>query len=709
MIAIKFPAVRRRECPGVIRGDVLRGTLPGLMGVLLMGLSVLLWVWDYLARERVFYFWDSRFYHDLASSAWQHYQQSWTAYWQHLHASMAGDYNALFSVPLMPLFQGLGDSREVFILGLVLCYLLPVALFTGWLAAHLSPDRRWLSGWWAGLAMLAQPGLWYLTLVGLPGAGAVLLLGLAAAVYLADPALRRWRTPLWVGLFTALAILFRRHYGYAVVALYLAMAVVAALQRLGLVSGGAFPGAGWRVLGDLGMRLGLAVLALLGVMLALAPQFTREALTTDYGALYAGYQFAPGQVLRRWREAHGDLLLGLAGLGLLMSLWYRRLAPAAGLFLGLWVLFWSLQWALLVRQLGVPHVVHVLPLVGSLGFGLGVVAAWHRRWSRPLALLMVAVLAVALGNLFAGEDTALARTVAHRAPVFGLVPRPARLHAEHFQQYLALGDYLVRTMAGRPGYVAASSMWLNESLLDNVLQRVVTGGSRPLVLATAHLDSRDWVPLPQLLEAHWVLVTSPPQLHLAPQAQHLITTTVALFETRRGLARDFRPLPRAFPFGDFTVRLYERWRPTPVGRSLETLEFFQQALSAPPGIQSDWVGLDRGVQVQGLVGVPTSLRLALGSGSPRQRPLALSWSPSGERRLQGTARLSGCGAATLAAGSVLGRQPPRELARWPLAERPLAFSLEMTEETAHVVLHLHLERPPTQPCLLAIDGLQLVP
>ena len=44
MIAIKFPAVRRRECPGVIRGDVLRGTLPGLMGVLLMGLSVLLWV-----------------------------------------------------------------------------------------------------------------------------------------------------------------------------------------------------------------------------------------------------------------------------------------------------------------------------------------------------------------------------------------------------------------------------------------------------------------------------------------------------------------------------------------------------------------------------------------------------------------------------------------------------------------------------------------
>ena len=679
----------------MIDGALKRG-LATLAGVVAIAVAVLFWAQDYLAEERVFYFWDSRFYHDLALAAWQAYRQSWTAWWAHLQASMAGDYNALFSVPLMPLFQSFGDSRTVYILGLLAWYLLPAALCVGWLAARLSPDRWLLVGWLAGLAMLAQPSLWFLTMVGLPGAGAVLLLGLAAAACLADPGLRRWSTPLWVGLFTALAILFRRHYGYAGVALYLAMGMVALAVRLGE---SVCPPR--RILLDLCGRLGLAVLVLLGVMLALAPGFTREALTTDYGALYAGYQFQPLAVLGRWREAHGDLLLGLGALGIGMALWQGRLRPAAGALLGLWVLLWGLQWALLVRQIGVPHVVHVLPLVSSLGLGMGAVAAWQRRWSRPLAVAMVAVPALALGFLFGTS------ALESRGTLFGQVPRPAQLHAADYQQYLALGNYLQAELGGQAGYVAASSEFLNESLLESVLGRVVTAAPAPRILPTAHLDSRDWVPLAQLLEARWVLVATPPTLHLAPTAQTLITTTVDLFEGNRALARDFRVLSPDFEFADFTARIYRRERPTLAPRALRTLRFYQRHLPAPPGIQGEWVALDNDIRVQGLVGERGALQLVLDPDTPRSWPLALSWAPARGRALHAAVRIDDCATGFLVVSSLGSGGQRQVLAELALTTGTHTVALAPAVEDAHILLGLRLSAAPPGVCLLRVDDLRL--
>ncbi len=567
------PAVR------VPRAALVDVALLALACALALGLSR-----TYVSAERTFYFWDFGAHQDLAVQTAAAFGRSPDEGLQFVGDSLDKSYNALFAVPLVPLMTWWGSSRVAYEQALSLVCFLPLPLSVGALAARVARGHRRAAFWTATGLTLSTPMAWIPTLRGFPDSLPASLVGLALLACLSDPHLERRRTALTAGALLALATLLRRHFAYAVLALGLLLAFLTLRRAWRTAAGGRLAA----------LRQGLARLALLaasGLTTAglLGPGFLRRLLAYDFGLLQEGYETPIGAQLRYFANGYGLLMVSCAAVGLWLGLRSARLDREAFAVVAAFGALQALQWLFFVRQIGEQYSLHLTPTL--------VLCTWALAWSLPTAAARRVVAAgvglVAVANLWLGLN---ANDPWTGSPARRLAAAnwPPRRHPG-YEGILGLVSALrASPSAAQPVFVAASSFCLNPDIVRRADAELAGASGRRLdVQDVPAIDSEGAYPLGQLIDAGFVVLGVPLQLHLPADRQQVVRLGVEVFERGSGIASDFAPWPSGFTLGDCSARVFERRRPTRLETALAALGEMQSRLPARPGQQADWIQVER--------------------------------------------------------------------------------------------------------------------
>src|SRR6267143_209547 len=106
--------------------------------VLLLAIVVAV-TYVYVSSEHVYYWSDYSGYQNITHDIAAYYQQSPLAAARAVARSMLEDYNALFTIPILPFVLLFGDSRIVFEIALAVVYLVPFTLVLALIAVTLIP------------------------------------------------------------------------------------------------------------------------------------------------------------------------------------------------------------------------------------------------------------------------------------------------------------------------------------------------------------------------------------------------------------------------------------------------------------------------------------------------------------------------------------------------------------------------------------------
>jgi hypothetical protein len=135
---------------------------------------------------------------------------------------------------------------------------------------------------------------------------------------------------------------------------------------------------------------------------------------------------------------------------------------------------------------------------------------------------------------------------------------------------------------------------MNDDLLRNA-ESSLHGESRLDIVRSPQIDSRDYYPLEQLLEAKYILVSEPYQYILNnPDEQKVSRVVFDAFIQDWEFSQDFTRLPRSFQLSNGVVlNVYQRIRPTSIETALRTFDRMLAYIDRRPGQQPDWIILAR--------------------------------------------------------------------------------------------------------------------
>jgi hypothetical protein len=563
--------------------------MDGVLAIITVSLVALI-VGTYVSREHTLYWSDYSGYQEITNNLVDEYRESIRVGLGAVWHSMGSDYNALFTIPLVPVALFLGRSRLVFEESLALAYLVPFILSMGLVATELVSAPRRPVFWSTVIASLLTPMVWLPTLRGYPDSGGAALMALAVWIYVRDVRLRLWWQAPAIGFLLASAMLFRRHFAYAVTAFLAATAICLIARYMRPIMLGER-----RILGELGSELrhlAIEALSITLVLLGIGHAFVARVLATDYSALYASYLDDPMTVLLWYPSTYGWLTTSAAVLGFLIAWKNGLLRRDAAWFLMIFGIVEYLQWAFVVRQLGEQYTLHFVPWVilglVSGGWALHVVSS---VWTKLVAL--AAALCLCTLNLLAGFAST---DVVPRPATILLTKQEAPLQRTDYPDVVRLITRLRHLSPGTPIYIAASSQVLNSSLVRNG-ERAIFGWNRARlnILDAPQIDSRDPYPLEDLLRARIVVIVEPVQHQLDARKQRVVSMVVHMFAGKQGLARDFLRLPERYRLEDHAQAVvFARMQPTGLVMALDSLRAMRRSLPEPSAAQPAWILLDPG-------------------------------------------------------------------------------------------------------------------
>ena len=154
-----------------------------------------------------------------------------------------------------------------------------------------------------------------------------------------------------------------------------------------------------------------------------------------------------------------------------------------------------------------------------------------------------------------------------------------------------------------PIYVATSYINFNPGILEHINNGVydrsykkrsdTTGNTLNIMSWIPFADTKDCYPIDKLMQAKFVVVSSPVQYHLRPEEQELVSVVNAAFAQQWPFSKDFKLLPATFTLrNNVKARLYQRVRPTTLPVALQTLQMMDAFMHNTPGGQLDWIGLN---------------------------------------------------------------------------------------------------------------------
>jgi hypothetical protein len=530
------------------------GFFPLLAFALFLAAANAFTVW-YVGREHTLYYWDYIGYWtrsaDLAEAVRE--LPPGEVWDQFRHAARTDDYGPIPAVLPAAAAAAFGDSRLVYVLAVVNCYLAGLAA-AGWLfVRRFAPSAGAAAVVAPLLLVLLSPTAWGPVLRGYLDVGGAALGVLALLVYLSRPAgeLPWPRVVLLAGLLVGMA-LFRRWYSFFVVAFFLVAGADTAVAALR-----AWPRGGWR-----GAARRAAPLILAGVwagvlLLSFAADWAYRAATTDYADTYAAYKMHDAAADRAW-EAVNYCGLGAgaaAAAGLLVCLGSRSARRPAVLVAAMYPVMLLLF--IRVQGMGPHHYNLLLPAYVLLpALALASLPGWL-RWPgvAAAAAFGLAVMAAAV------HPTPEVREPLGRAVSPLAYPPMTRDDLPEFRRLLRRTGEAAEEADG-PVAVVASSLTVSGTMFataDRTFREPLVRRDR--VLIGGEVDRVNGFP-GLFLRADVLVVADPPQTHLQAGEQESIAVTAASLLTRRDIGAAFDRLPGEFHLGDgVTVSLYRRARP----------------------------------------------------------------------------------------------------------------------------------------------------
>jgi hypothetical protein len=400
-------------------------------------------------------------------------------------------------------------------------------------------------------------------------------------------------------------------------------------------------------------------------MWLLAPEFTLRSLLTDYSAVYSSYRRSIAENLLNIREGFGDISFMMALAGFVIAWWRgivaRRLLTFLLLFAGLWLLIWLG----IARQVTTHVMLHALLPATVLGNGLAVYGLWQlaSTVARTAAVSIAGLICGLFLHVFIIHNTLWSQRIAALSPLIPTQIIPPQHHAADYDNYIAIVRYLREQLQdGEKIYVAASSERLNGELLQSVEESI--WNTRELrkiqLLLTADVDSRDFIPLTELIKADIVIVTTPVQYHLPVGEQDLVRMVVEAFTNDWEFSRDFVRLERTFIFhSGFEASIYRRRHPTSIATGIATLDHMRREFSSDqttlPGSQMNWIFLNRTglVSLEGSGQQPGRMVIQPETAGPIPTSVVYIQPLTTPVRLSGQIRSApGCSAVTLSIGAV---------------------------------------------------------
>jgi hypothetical protein len=537
----------------------------------------------YISSEKYFYFWDYANYSDKVNRLVEKWQVSPLKVVEKVFDSLGDNYSDLPSLLILPFRLLFGESRLVFIVSLTLVYLLPFSLAMGYIATLLISAPKYLAFWSTTFISILIPTIWVPVLRGYPDIGSVVLIAIALTIYWKDFRLKKTKSIIAIAALMSTAVFFRRHFAYGFRAFILALILdtLCTYLRIHRIY---WHNKIFKVLFIKAKR----IIVLAVVFLVFSPILVFKTLFIDYRTLYSSYEVSLAENFIYYGESYGWLFWSLAIFGFLLGFRTKIFNLRQAQFLILFGFCSIIQWIFFSRQLGVHYTTHfsifIVLGISALFWAVGRIKQSITRW-----LLFAANGVILIANFCLGLTSVSLKPFPARS-IFAISEPP--LVRQDYSQFVELLEYLKKLNPDeKPIYVGASSWLFNSSV-------VKSGGSYlhpPIqlpIIGTSDIDSRDVYPLYRLLKAHYVIIATPFQHHLAPSQQKVVQVVMDAFIQNWRFAQDFKQLPAQFHLEkNMTIRIYERVRPASVDTMLETLEQFRNHVLQKPGQETYWVAL----------------------------------------------------------------------------------------------------------------------
>ncbi|MGB7712212.1 MAG: hypothetical protein WBL95_22210 [Microcoleus sp.] len=570
----------------------INGTLLLLLFVITIAVSSI-----YVSSEHTFYWWDYAGYNSATVSIANLFRESPDQAIHEVIESLAKEKNLLISLPLVPFILLFGDSRLSYILSVSLIYVVPFRLLLGAISAKLIPVYPRLVFWSTVLLSLFIPMSWIPTLRGYLDTGGCLFVGLAILVYLQDVKLKYWWQILLIGFSLAVAILWRRHFAYSAIAFFGAAIFQYLIEFVAEYK--AIKNTAWINLLKSGVKLSVIAATSLAVLMLVAGDFTRSAVTVDYRNLYAAWSLPVNHILTRYADFYGLGTWLLVAIGFSAGILTRMLVSEATIFVSLFGILSLIEWLLVLRYGYLHYTIHITPIAL-----LGLSAFFWTSWLKLKGKIRYLMLGVAGLYLIVNA-------------VLGLIPVKfslSRLFVANFPP-LVRSDYgevvklveFLRKIAPNqePIYIAGASNNFNANILKQANRKLnpPEGWWKLNTIGRPQIDSRDTYPLPELLMSQYVVVATPFQQVLLsdeqvlrPGEQDVVKVVYDAFTQNWEISRDFQLLPEQFQLENgVIVRVYRRMRPSAIATAIKTLDAMQKQIAEKPGTQLDWISLNQSV------------------------------------------------------------------------------------------------------------------
>ncbi len=554
----------------------------------------------YVSSERTFYWWDYAGYNTATVNTANLFRDSPQKALAGVIESLAKEKNLLISLPLVPFILLFGDSRLSYILSISLIYVLPFRLLLGAISARLIPVYPQRVFWSTVLLSLLIPMSWIPTLRGYLDTGGCVFLGLAIWVYLQDVKLKSWwKVPL-IGVCLAAAILLRRHFAYSAIAFLGAASLQALIEFIVQIyrRDSALPSP-YRDLVESGIKLGLIAGTTFSVLMLVAGDFTRSALTVNYRNLYVAWSLPVDDILIRYASFYGLGTWLLVLIGFSAGIVTRILVPRATIFVCLFGVLSLVEWLLILRYGYLHYTIHVTPIAL-----LGLSAFFWTIWLTLKGKVRYLMVGAAAFYLIVNAAVGLIPVKVDLSRLF--VSNFGPLVRSDYGEVVKLVEFLRKLAPDEePIYIAGASNSFNANILRQANRQLnpPEGWWKLNTIGRPQIDSRDSYPLPELLQAQYVAVATPFQQVLPTDEQVLrsheqdvVKVIYDVFTQNWEISRDFQLLPQQFKLENgVTVSIYRRIRPTDTGTAVRTLYAMQQQIVDRPGGQLDWISLRQSI------------------------------------------------------------------------------------------------------------------
>jgi hypothetical protein len=576
----------------MIKSDFIKPWLWHVICFALLVITVCSGTILYVSSEQYFHFWDFAAYQMWAQESFTAFSQSGSMGWQDLQASFSHSYNKLYTLPLIPGLWLFGETRLGYILSLAIAYLIPFTLAMGAIATQLIRIYPPLVFWLTAFFSLSIPATWLPTLQGYPDTGAALFIALALWIYLHNTQLKHpWQIPL-IGLFLTLAFLWRRHFAYSGIALILTLIIQGILTYIKEKHHDSPKALNHLIQHQI--KVILIGLTSILTLAAIAQPYLSIATQRNYNTLYQSYVIPYGKLFHQYVDFYGLGLLALSIVGLNLagkskiysSICSRQSYLILFIFYGVCALIWIGG----LRYMGVQYTLHFTPLV-ILGLVTLIFALIQPPLKNRFIGLVIAYLILNLTLSFTPLGKSLSLT--HWKTLVSLyAPPPSRSdYPELVRLMQALHDLTPHQEAL---YLVGSSPVFNNSLIVSADKELYgENNSQLYILQTPTLDSQDWYPLEQFLEAKYVILAQPFQHNIAIEETNVEKVIYDIFEQNWQIAADFEQLPLEFDLENNTkLVIYKRIHKTPAAIAWKTFIQMQEVIGDRPGSQKPWIILN---------------------------------------------------------------------------------------------------------------------